>query len=64
MVLYVVVIDGTRHVFVLLSLRVKRRGLFILIGFTLSTSCQFDEGVTPFFYEFNTIDACQIAVEQ
>ena len=34
--------------FVSLPLKIKRWGLFILIGFTLSTSSQLSKGVTPF----------------
>ena len=37
-----------RHVFVLLLLRIKRRGLIILIGFILSTSCHHTSCIAMF----------------
>ena len=39
---------GTRHVFVLFPLRIKRWGLFILLEFTLSTSCHSSPCITLF----------------
>jgi hypothetical protein len=43
------VIEGVaRHVFVLLPLRVKRRGLIILLGFILSTLCHHTSCITLF----------------
>ena len=39
---------GSEARIVLLPLRVKRQGLFVLIGFTLSTSCHLAYSVTPY----------------
>jgi hypothetical protein len=40
---------GARHIFVLLPLRIKRRGLILLLDFFLSTLCHLAYNVTLFF---------------
>ena len=55
---------GSEARIVLLLLRIKRRGLFILIGVSLSTSCHLAQSFNySVCHKINTIDACWIAVD-
>ena len=54
---------GTWHAFVSLPLRIKWWSLFILIGFTLSTSCHLCLRHYSILYELNILYACRIAID-